>query len=184
MMTQLWRRLRLMFSAKLGRCARCMRWSLQGAVAGWLVLAVVWLAAPALAWIVLLWPVGFTALWLSHLYAFGLRGVQHLSAQDDTRREGPPPTPYSRRNVLRFARFAAAAAAVSIILPRRARAAGDDGCPDGMHICADDVHCCPDAASYDCVVDDCDPDKSRTCYPYTDENAKYLLQCCSELVNC
>ncbi len=39
--------------------------------------------------------------------------------------------------------------------------------------------CCPQGAYIDCFVDDCDPKKSRTCYPYTDENAYYVQKCCS-----
>jgi hypothetical protein len=160
-----------------------MRWSLQGAMVGWLVLAAVWLVAPSLGWVVFPWPASFTALWIMHLFVFGMRGVQRLSAMDATRDQGFSTTSYSRRNVLQFARYAAAAVVASVVIPSRVRAE-DDGCPDGMHICSDDIHCCPDGASYDCLVDNCDPDKSRTCYPYTDENAKYLLQCCGELVNC
>lgn len=183
MMKQLWRRLHLFVSAKLGRCPRCMRWSLQGAMAGWLVLAAVWLVAPSLWWVVLPWPAGFTALWLLHVFVFGRRGVQSLSAKDGTRAQRLSATPYSRRNVLHFARYAAAAVVASVVIPRRVRAENEE-CPAGMHLCSDNTHCCPDGASYDCLVDNCDPSKSRTCYPYTDENAKYLLQCCGELVNC
>ena len=183
MMKRLARRLHLFVSAKLGRCPRCMRWSLHGAAAGWLVAGGVWLVAPSLWWILLPWPASFTALWLLHLLVFGGRAVRNLSAIDAASGETASPALYTRRNVLRFARFAAAAVAASIIIPKRVHAS-DDGCPDGMHICSDDVHCCPDGASYDCVVDSCDSSKSRTCYPYTDENAKYLLQCCAELINC
>lgn len=183
MMTQLWRRLHLFVSAKLGRCPRCMRWSLHGAVVGWFVLAAAWIAAPALWWVVLPWPASFTALWLLHLIVFGMRGVRRLSVGDGARGQGIAARPLSRRHVLHFARFAAAAVAASVVIPRSVRA-DDQECPDGMHLCSDNTHCCPNGASYDCVVDNCDAGKSRTCYPYSDENAKYLLQCCGELVTC
>jgi hypothetical protein len=59
-----------------------------------------------------------------------------------------------------------------------------DGCPAGMHVCADNTHCCPATAAYDCVVNSCDASKSRRCYTATDENLKYLSQCCSQLIRC
>ena len=59
-----------------------------------------------------------------------------------------------------------------------------NGCPAGMHVCADDKHCCPATAVYDCVVNSCDASKSRRCYAATDENLKYLQQCCSALIRC
>ena len=59
-----------------------------------------------------------------------------------------------------------------------------NGCPAGMHSCSDDKHCCPATAVYDCVVNSCDASKSRTCYTNTDDNNKYLSQCCSQLINC
>ena len=58
------------------------------------------------------------------------------------------------------------------------------GCPAGFHDCADDVHCCPATAVYDCLVNSCDASKSRRCYTNTDDNNKYLSQCCSQLINC
>jgi hypothetical protein len=59
-----------------------------------------------------------------------------------------------------------------------------DGCPAGMHICADNTHCCPAGAAYDCLTNTCDASKSRRCYAATDENLKYLQQCCSALIRC
>ena len=62
--------------------------------------------------------------------------------------------------------------------------ADDEGCPTGMHGCADNVHCCPAGAAYDCLADDCDSSKSHTCYPPTDDNLHYLQQCCSQNIAC
>jgi hypothetical protein len=59
-----------------------------------------------------------------------------------------------------------------------------DGCPAGMHICSDNTHCCPAGATYDCLNNTCDASKSRRCYAPTDENLKYLQQCCSVLIRC
>jgi hypothetical protein len=174
---------RLFFRAKIGTCPTCMRWSLQGAIAGWLVFAAVWLAYRPAAVAVAVWPVGFTLLWLTHILTFGGRVVR-FRVMKDAEAGASGGRVLSRRNVLLFARGTAIAVTLSTALPRSARADEEDGCPDGMHLCSDQQHCCPAGAVVDCIVDDCDPQKSRHCYPGDDESQKYVSQCCSVVVNC
>ncbi len=59
-----------------------------------------------------------------------------------------------------------------------------NGCASGWHLCSDNKHCCPATAVYDCLSNSCDPSKSHRCYANTDDNNKYLSQCCSMLINC
>ncbi len=173
-------RVRTLVSAKVGKCAKCMRWSLRGAVLGWVALGLVWLAAPRWAPFVLVWPLSFTTLWIIHIVTFGRRVVRNVIEKND--KENGPAIP-GRRVLLRFLSASAVAAAVSAALPRLLRA-DDSGCPSGMHVCSDDTHCCPQSATYDCLADDCDSSKSHTCYVGTDDDLKYLQQCCSQLIRC
>ena len=74
-----------LLSAKLGRCPKCMRLSLRGAVVGWFVSATIYFVGPHVVlgqyanpvWpLVLIWPLSFTGLWLLHILVFGARVVK------------------------------------------------------------------------------------------------------------
>jgi hypothetical protein len=71
------RRIREAISAKLGRCPRCWRLSFRGAVIGWIGAGVIHLLfQDARVWyVVLIWPISFSILWLLHIATFGLRVV-------------------------------------------------------------------------------------------------------------
>ena len=62
-------------SPKLGTCTFCMGVAFAGTVAGWAVLAGVTSFWPGFRFLHLLalWPIGFTALWLLHIVAYGGR---------------------------------------------------------------------------------------------------------------
>ncbi|HUO93387.1 MAG TPA: hypothetical protein VMU22_10720 [Rhizomicrobium sp.] len=173
----------LFFRTKIGTCPTCMRWSLQGALAGWLVLAAAFVAYRPLAAVIAIWPLTFTVLWLMHVLTFGGRVVRFRMMKDADVRAGNARV-LTRRNMLLFARATAIAVTLSAVVPQRARASDEDGCPGNMHICSDGQHCCPPGGVVDCIVDDCDASKSRTCYPGDDDSQKYVSQCCSVAINC
>src|SRR5260370_17978126 len=66
--------------AKLGRCPKCMRRLLAGAVTGWLARAIVVGLWPGFQFrnLLALWPASFTALLLVHIVTFGGRRVRWL----------------------------------------------------------------------------------------------------------
>ncbi len=159
-----------------------MRWSLRSAIVGWVVLGCVELVYPAAVVVVLLWPIAFTLLWLAHVVTFGFRGLFVVMSKNESNRDEIGIGVLTRRRVIWFAQFASVAVAASAMLPRFVSAQGQ--CPQNMHLCSDGKHCCPNGASYDCLVDTCNPGKSHTCYRATDENLKYVQQCCPQLINC
>jgi hypothetical protein len=173
----------LFFRTKFGTCPTCMRWSLQGAVAGWLAFGAALFAYSPLAAAIAIWPIVFTLLWFSHILAFGGRVVR-FRVMKDAESSASRVRVLTRRNVLLFARATTIAVTLSAVVPRGARASDADGCPGNMHLCSDGQHCCPPGAVTDCIVDDCDPNKSRTCYPGDDDSQKYVSQCCSVAINC
>ncbi len=79
-------------SAKLGRCARCMRLSLQGAIVGWVAVAGVYQIQPdGWMWSVpLVLAVPFTVLWVSHIAAYAMRAVRR---EQGTQVEDQPKSP-------------------------------------------------------------------------------------------
>jgi hypothetical protein len=70
--------------AKLGRCPKCMRLLLGGAVTGWLALAIVVRLWPGFQFrnLLALWPASFTALLLVHIVTYGGRSVRWLRRPD------------------------------------------------------------------------------------------------------
>jgi hypothetical protein len=63
-------------SAKLGRCARCMRMSLKGALLGWIALTALHFFWPESHFRYLsLWAFSLTSLWLLHVATFAVRSV-------------------------------------------------------------------------------------------------------------
>ncbi len=170
------------FRIKFGRCPKCMQWSFRCALAGWIVLGLTVVIYPEATDLVVLWPVGMTLLWMAHIVTFGFRGLRIVIEKSERSDGTVGASALTRRRIIWFAQFASSAVLASAVLPRLASAYGD--CPGNMHICSDDKHCCPPGGDYDCVVDTCNPGKSRTCYPATDENLKYLQQCCSQLISC
>jgi hypothetical protein len=72
----LFRKFFALCSAKLGRCPRCMRLSLRGALLGWIALTALHLFWPkSHFWYLGVWALGFTFLWLLHVGAFAVRSV-------------------------------------------------------------------------------------------------------------
>src|SRR5690348_17261496 len=73
-----------LISEKLGRCPKCMRLSLVGAITGWLVLVGIsqfW-AQFRFTSLLTVWPVSFTALWLLHILVYASReAVQVLRVE-------------------------------------------------------------------------------------------------------
>jgi hypothetical protein len=149
-------------SAKLGRCARCMRLSLRGALIGWCGAAISDLLALGtyVEYVVLLWVVIFTMLWLLHIMTYGARQIVatrptiwRLSQKPDA------PTasveldhyPVSRRELIgTFGRAVGLAilASLSVPLPTRAQpAVNGSGC-NNSNSCKS--NCC-DPASLTCV---------------------------------
>src|ERR1043166_4971733 len=83
---------------KLGRCPKCMRWSLRGGVVtAALVIGTYSLVSPVLAYALLPVTAAFFLLWVLHILRFEYR---FATLQND------PPSPadaISRRTLLRFA---------------------------------------------------------------------------------
>lgn len=73
-------RLRMLISAKLGRCPRCMRWSVIGSLTGWAVSAIVYFLwpNPILLSLSVLVAVSFTLLMISHIVVFMARVARTL----------------------------------------------------------------------------------------------------------
>lgn len=67
-----------------------MREVLTTAIGGWFVVGVIWLVWPAgpLVYVVALWPIVFTALWLLHVGTFAARKVGNLQCRNDGRPAG------------------------------------------------------------------------------------------------
>jgi hypothetical protein len=184
--------LRQTFLAKIGRCPNCWRLSLRWALLGWAATALVYWLGPAFARpLILVWPLAFTLLWLCHMLTVGVRAViwrrhqmlENLANISVTSVSGRKVAlVMSRRRILRIFTFSTASAVLaSFALPELANA-------QSGHCNSDEVQCgprcCPSGYYLDCVTDDCDSKKNRTCYMNTDENLKYVQQCCSEKYYC
>ena len=163
--------------ARLGGCGRCMRISLQVAVAAWAVALAGSLALPW-EWLMPI-PAALSLLWLAHIGAFAFKTWRAGAAAQARAPQGALP----RRRLLEFAlRAAGAAILVSFTLPRLANAQGD--CDPGWHGCADGRHCCPDGMNFLCLYNDCTNQPNRCYRAVSDEDYKYLQQCCQGLLNC
>lgn len=190
-------RLRVFISAKLGRCHRCMRWSLRGALLGWIALGIARLIFPAQSYLVLAWPVSFTALWLLHISVYALRSAVAAHGYADRPSNAPERATMapaygesvrwlSRRRALQtLVSGFFGAALVSLAYPRRASAEcapGWSGC--GGNICCDTSHgfrwYCPQSNCANVpATDKCvNPDK------LTPEQMKDLQACCPGLRSC
>lgn len=154
-----------LLSAKVGRCPKCMRASLKGALLGWVAVAVAYLLWPNTRfwYIALLWPLSFSALWLAHIATFGIRIVVAARRVERTQAVGPAggleaDTPLvvgeasdgriSRRRMLRyFFEGAALAVLTSVSFPSSAEGSGhllEYGvyCGEGSR-CRNDYRCPP-----------------------------------------
>jgi hypothetical protein len=122
------RRVRDLVGAKLGRCARCMRWSIAWSLAGWAVFAVGSLARPSriLLDVSLVVAGSFTLLAIGHMVAHMARiavalrergvGSRSLAVQDLPRALG-------RRQLVSTAVTGGITFALASLLPASARAA-------------------------------------------------------------
>jgi hypothetical protein len=136
-------------STRLGRCPKCFRASLLGAVIGWAAMPPAYSLLPQPeSWIVFLWPLSFTALWVLHMLIFAQRA---LSTGREVTLATAAPELDRRRALAIFG--AALLVAVLASMPRRASAG--QACVNGYHVCADNRHCCPDGYNYACIYDQC-----------------------------
>jgi hypothetical protein len=183
-----------LISAKLGRCARCMRLSLLGAGFGWgVVMASRFLRPdPWLRDVLLFWALCFSALWLAHVVAFSGRLLKRARAAivvehnnyssvpvqtlDDRTLTIPSPERPAAVGRRRFVRvlFEGAALAILASLPplRTSWAAACNACP-GNSTCRSSGNsctncCCPDGYPYlsycDCICYEASPDCSSYAY--------------------
>ncbi len=141
-----------LLSTKLGRCPKCFRASLKGAIIGWLAFASVHVALPGspLQWFVCLCAVMFSLLWASHMMTFATRsaGSTRTAVTDGVLAH------VNRGQALRtFGIALLFAVLASAAFPARARAdttcktCGDSDCPDTPADCGDDV-CCTKGSVY------------------------------------
>ncbi len=129
-----------LFSNKLGRCSKCIRASVQGAVLGWIAVTAIVVLLPDrfhMWYLVLLWPISFTILWLSHIGAYAARGI---SAQEKEllRESAQGSRRLTRREMvgvfLNNATFAVAASATLLLTPWQLQAmCYDHGQPCTCH---------------------------------------------------
>lgn len=185
--------LRKLIAAKLGRCPKCFRASLAGAVFGWIAVAILASlpAKPVSYWLIVAFPVSFTALWLLHMFTFAGRVafVNNISLR------ASPKNAIARRQALAIF-VGGLCFAILASVPLRARAdcngqCGDSGCPNTPYDCQNGT-CCAGGQSYalfcgavDCNVDN--PPPAYQCYDpdlLTDEQYATLRDCCSPLLTC
>ncbi len=165
-------------SAKLGRCVRCMRWSLRVAIVGWVAAIVAAVAAPRAMPIVLVWPIALTILWCSHIIIFAGR-TAHAST-DETRATGSAGI-MPRRTVLIMVR-ASIFAVLASAMTKRARAQGE--CPGDSHSCPNTQWCCRPGENFLCFYDR-DTGRTNQCLrAVTDEQLKDLDRRCSSYTRC
>ena len=174
MMVRLVDRARVAISMKIGRCGRCMRLSLRGAVAGWIVLIAVSHFAPRYGVLVSPWPISFTALWLLHIGTYGVRAAR--TRQESAETEGGAHGMTRRALFLRFAGAASFAVLVSATLPEISRA--QSSCVTGYHLCADRQHCCANGYNYACPTDICTNETGKCRSVTTAEDLKSFQSCC------
>lgn len=197
--TVLRRQLSAFISAKLGRCPRCMRASIRGAILGWGAMAGTHRLWPdsLFQWIVLVWPAAFTLLWVAHILTFGVRRMRWIRATRAVASKTAPiahsahgqaglASPISRRGMLvMLAQGIFVAALFSVASPLRAT----DGCPSNMPLTCGDRWCCERGNTLHCPHSTCKdvPDGKVGCYNpnrLTDEQLAYLRDCCPELTKC
>lgn len=181
-------RISQLVSAKLGRCARCMRLSLQGALVGWVAVAGAYQVNPV-GWI---WSVPFvlavpfTILWLGHIAAFATREVRRgRSTQVQPQNQGVPMTisdrglrTANRRQALAiFVTGTVMGVLASLSVPRAASAMCNGRCGSGTCECntgrcggSDRYVCCPSDAPY---LNHCD----CQCYASTGFNCSSYTDC-------
>jgi hypothetical protein len=97
--------LRAHISAKLGRCGRCMRLSLTGALIGWLAftLASLLWPLPILRALTVIWAASFSLLWFLHLATFTVRAVTAARAVVAAAQAIDPQTrTYNRRQLMKL----------------------------------------------------------------------------------
>ena len=79
------RRLAATWSAKLGRCSRCIQLSMRSAALGWLAVVPAHLLWPNTRfWLLEAWTLSFTSLWLLHIIAFGWRSAAVMGTRART----------------------------------------------------------------------------------------------------
>lgn len=124
-MRSLGRKTLALFQAKVGRCARCMRWSAKGAVLGGAgaLAADYWWPDSGWSILVALAALSFTALWLVHLIVFAGRAARLLARSRGPESESRgglasavPPEPARRALLAGFVKVALLAA-VATALP-------------------------------------------------------------------
>ncbi len=168
----------------LGRCPRCMRLSFRFAAGALIVTAGCYFAAvgPTATIIAAVAAACLTALWFLHLVTFAARRVE-LAAPADGRMlavAGVPsvdPARATRRHALRlFTGGLAAAALLSIVMPRNAVAQSCTQCPGYRYVCittsctTSGVYCCPEGHPY---LNHCD----CLCYDSTNFNCNSYSNC-------
>jgi hypothetical protein len=179
------------FLMKLGRCARCMRLSLRGAMLSWAgVMAVYWTwPGSQIRYLALLVAAILTAVWLLHILTFAGRRVaagakiqgraqptraDRMDVQGSKGRRQLTSSPTRREMFGIFARGMAVGAAASILIPRQAMAKCGD-CGPGYYDCITNFcgttgqTCCPQGYPYlshcDCKCYDGPP---SDCNSYSD----------------
>lgn len=130
-------------SAKLGRCPKCMRLSLIGAISGWLVLGGIVLLQPRFPFtnLLVLWPASFTALWFLHILTYATRATVY------TLRKEPSVTDaaaiispvYSRRRMV----GAIAGSTAFVILATGLKALGTAVAASCHEVCCSQTVACP-----------------------------------------
>lgn len=133
-------RLRAFLAAKIGRCSLCMRWSLKGALWGWLTYGLIlWTVGSKWGYAAIVWPLSFSVLWLLHITVFGFRSARSRvsggEAANRSRAAG-----LSRRQLIAFTSGAFTAVLLSIGRPLTANAIP---CPPGRTLSACGADCLP-----------------------------------------
>jgi len=171
----------ILVSSKVGRCARCMRLTLCGAVVGWLAFAATALFAPKLKLAVIVLPSSFTILWLTHIVTFGVRSMRAVRLIQPTRTDNVALD--SRRHaLLLLAQGMALATVTSAMMPRPAWA---QSCDDGYHLCAGNPHgCCPNGRNYVCPYNECTEARNKCVTLRTQDDYYAYFRCCPTLYRC
>jgi len=93
-----------LLSSKLGRCPKCIRWSLTGTVVSWVVdIVLLWLQLPPLfSRLGFVVAASFTALLMAHLIAFTIRVASHPDVLGSGLTAEGPPQPGRRMAMLRI----------------------------------------------------------------------------------
>jgi hypothetical protein len=86
--------IRSAFLRKLGTCGYCMRMNLRGALTGWVITVAAAYFGFRYWYLILPWPVAFTALWALHVTTYAGRTMNAITR---TRRVGLNTAPVTRR---------------------------------------------------------------------------------------